>query len=101
MVSLVALFFDLRAAMQNLLHFGADFEVAKGRRRQPMHPWKGWGIKNLHEGHLVEPSKSYETLKEHVERLFFKKEARRMNEISVVLYITGTKGENFVSNGVA
>ena len=57
--------------------------------------------KNLHEGHLVEPSKCYETLEEHVESLFFVTDARRMNETNLVLSVTGTEGENSVSNGVA
>ena len=38
MVSLVSLFFGLKAVMQSLPHFGADSKVAWGKRRQPRHP---------------------------------------------------------------
>ena len=49
----------------------------------------------------MDPSKNHGNLKEHVERLFFMPNARRMNEIDCVLSMMGTKGENFVSNGIA
>ena len=101
MVSLVRLFSSLKAAVQNLPLFEVDSKVAGGKRRPQRYPWKGWGTENSHEGHLVEPSECYETLEEHVESLFFAMDERSMNETNLVLSMTSTKGENFVSNGVA